>query len=223
MNPKLVHDKLVDFKGYAIVPSRYYCRHTINLASDDYFTENGITKEDNFYNVAAVYEYMNAGDLSNKVHSLSLTMKHRIEALLDVAKGLKHMHANGLSHGDLKPHNVMLRSDDEDNTFSAKLIDFGSLAMRDSDPVRGTYGYYSPREENTPSIKKSEKSDVYAFGMTMLEVLTGLPPTVVVLAPTTGRIKRKDPFEKNYVERWGVKKVSTGTKENDQEHNIFTK
>jgi serine/threonine-protein kinase len=87
------------------------------------------------------------------------------------------MHKHGVVHRDLKPENVMVLDDDQ-----IKLIDFG-IAMKEEarrithasvTPALGTPDYISP--EQVKGQRGDQRSDVYAMGAMLYEMLTGQPP-----------------------------------------------
>lgn len=92
----------------------------------------------------------------------------------DVAQGLAYIHqASNLIHGNLKSSNVLLGSD-----FEACLTDYSLFILADislsDDP--DSAGYKAP--EIRKSLRKATvKSDVFAFGVLLLELLTGKPPS----------------------------------------------
>jgi serine/threonine protein kinase len=82
-------------------------------------------------------------------------------------------------HGDIKPSNIML-----DSSYNAKLGDFGLARLADHGTgpqttmnVSGTRGYIDPDFVNT--CRRSTESDVYNFGIVLLEIVSGKPPVVV--------------------------------------------
>lgn len=128
-----------------------------------------------------VYELMDQGSLENQLHGPShgsaLTWDMRMKIALDVARGLEflHEHCNPpVIHRDLKSSNVLL-----DSNFNAKLSDFGlavvdGMQNKSNIKLSGTLGYVAP--EYLLDGKLTDKSDVYAFGVVLLELLLGRKP-----------------------------------------------
>ncbi|KAK3132344.1 hypothetical protein QOZ80_6AG0519810 [Eleusine coracana subsp. coracana] len=126
------------------------------------------------------YEYMAKGSLDrwifrNSGDSSLLDWDTRFNIALGTAKGLAYLHQDCESkiiHCDIKPENVLL-----DENFLAKVSDFGlaKLMTREQSHVfttlRGTRGYLAPEWITNYAI--SEKSDVYSYGMVLLEIISG--------------------------------------------------
>jgi serine/threonine-protein kinase len=97
-----------------------------------------------------------------------------------VASGLAHAHERGLVHRDVKPANIMIQ--DHDGTDHAKLLDFGvvgSLAtggerLTKADLRVGTPLYMAPEQLESSAIGPA--ADLYALGVSMYEMIAGVPP-----------------------------------------------
>ncbi|XP_047316982.1 putative leucine-rich repeat receptor-like protein kinase At2g19210 [Impatiens glandulifera] len=128
-----------------------------------------------------VYEFMENGNLENHLSEKSLQIlnwEERLQIAVDAAQGLDYLH-NGckpsIIHRDVKSSNILLNGN-----FEAKLADFGlsrTIPLEGSDyfsmVVAGTPGYLDPEYYLTNRV--TEKSDVYDFGIVLLEIVTGKP------------------------------------------------
>ncbi|KAH0671081.1 hypothetical protein KY289_025574 [Solanum tuberosum] len=113
---------------------------------------------------------------SDSVHQLSWPILYKIA--LGIARGLEYLHrgcTTRILHFDIKPHNILL---DED--FCPKISDFGlaKLCMKKESIVsmfraRGTIGYIAPEIVCRNLGGVSHKSDVYSYGMMVLEMVGG--------------------------------------------------
>ncbi|XP_024980988.1 probable serine/threonine-protein kinase PBL25 [Cynara cardunculus var. scolymus] len=128
-----------------------------------------------------VYEYMSAGSLENHLLDLPpgkppIEWSKRMKVALHAAKGLEYLHEKTnppVIHCDLKPSNILL-----DKDFNAKLSDFGLAKLapvgnKSHVPTRvmGTAGYCAPEYQKTGKL--TVKSDVYSYGVVLLEIITG--------------------------------------------------
>lgn len=125
-----------------------------------------------------VYEYMASGSLERHLFrrvGCTLTWSKRMKIALDAAKGLAFLHGaeRSVIYRDFKTSNILLDAD-----FNAKLSDFGLAKdgpMGDqthvSTRVMGTYGYAAPEYVMTGHL--TARSDVYGFGVVLLELLIG--------------------------------------------------
>ncbi|KAL0793896.1 hypothetical protein Bca101_065273 [Brassica carinata] len=129
-----------------------------------------------------IYEYIPNGSLRDSLsgkNGIRLDWTKRLKIALGSSKGLAYLHELAdppIIHRDIKSHNILL-----DESLNAKVADFG-LSKLVGDPeknhvttqVKGTMGYLDPEYYMTNQL--TEKSDVYGFGVVMLELLTGKSP-----------------------------------------------
>ncbi|CAN6439215.1 unnamed protein product [Victoria cruziana] len=127
-----------------------------------------------------IYEYMQNGSLKDHLHTpgkAPLNWKMRVQIAIDVANALEYLHFYcdpPLCHRDIKSSNILL-----DESFVAKVADFGlahaaRIGAVSFEPVntdiRGTPGYMDPEYVVTQEL--TEKSDIYSYGVLLLELIT---------------------------------------------------
>ncbi|KAB1223057.1 hypothetical protein CJ030_MR2G022340 [Morella rubra] len=120
-----------------------------------------------------VYEYM---PNKNPVQQKLLNWRKRSNIMEGIGRGLLYLHRDSrlrIIHRDLKPSNILL-----DGQLNPKISDFGMAKIFGGDEdqantkrVVGTYGYMSP--EYAMEGRFSEKSDVFSFGVVLLEIISG--------------------------------------------------
>ncbi|KAG2695481.1 hypothetical protein I3760_07G014600 [Carya illinoinensis] len=132
-----------------------------------------------------IFEFMPNGTLQHHLHPSNNQLKPldwatRLRIALDCARALEFLHEHSIStpviHRDFKCTNILL-----DQNFRAKVSDFG-LAKMGSDKINGqiltrvlgTTGYLAPEYASTGKL--TTKSDVYSYGVVLLELLTGRVP-----------------------------------------------
>src|SRR5215472_2243411 len=121
-----------------------------------------------------VMEYLEGGSFSDAVRALSLTQ--RVEVFHRVLRAVAFLHSHHIIHRDLKPSNVKVGSD-----LEPKLLDFGlAKILEDVDKtptgeLLGTPGYLAPEqiEGNAPV---DARTDIFALGVMLYELLTGVLP-----------------------------------------------
>ncbi len=127
-----------------------------------------VAKEDDV--IAAFSEWMKCGSLADKIKDGSLyegTYEESIKRILKIAAeilmGLKYAHANGVIHKDIKPSNILFSDDG-----AARITDFGTSA---SSAAGFSKPYCSP--EQAAGKELTEKTDIFSWALTLLEMLTG--------------------------------------------------
>jgi diguanylate cyclase (GGDEF)-like protein len=103
-----------------------------------------------------------------------LSADRAVAVALELVEPLTAMHRAGLVHRDIKPDNIMIRSDGQ-----ARLIDFGLAARETGDAATaavGTLMYCSPEQSGTLRRPVDARSDLYSVGVVLFECLTGRPP-----------------------------------------------
>ncbi|KAK1424850.1 hypothetical protein QVD17_20189 [Tagetes erecta] len=127
-----------------------------------------------------VYEFMPRGSLENHLFRRSsyfqpLSWNLRIKVALGAAKGLAYLHSPDAKviHREFKSLNILI-----DSNYNAKLSDFGLAKDGPADGkshvstrVMGRYGYAAPEYMATGHL--TARSDIYSFGVVLLEILTG--------------------------------------------------
>lgn len=130
-----------------------------------------------------VMEYIaNAKSLTTYANDLQLSTHQRLKLFQVVCEAVAHGHQKGIIHRDLKPSNILV-----DASGNPKVIDFGVAKTTDSDMALttvqtdvgrliGTYQYMSPEQFEADPHGIDVRSDVYALGVVLYELLTGQPP-----------------------------------------------
>lgn len=123
-----------------------------------------------------VMEYVPGSTLKKKIQlEAPLDIPTAVQIAKDIANGLAHAHANNIVHCDIKPHNILMATDNR-----AKIADFGiaravtESTMTYSGSVVGSVHYFSPEQARGAGI--TPKSDVYSLGVVLYEMLTARLP-----------------------------------------------
>ncbi|MGB0065922.1 MAG: serine/threonine-protein kinase [Terracidiphilus sp.] len=108
-----------------------------------------------------------------------LQIERAVALTVAICDALDNLHKHGVVHRDLKPENIMVRDGDR-----IKIIDFGIALKEDArrltqtslTPALGTPDYISP--EQVKGHRGDQRSDIYALGAMLYEMLTGQPPFI---------------------------------------------
>ncbi|KAF4355497.1 hypothetical protein F8388_015251 [Cannabis sativa] len=166
LNDKKILDLLID------------CPYIIQCYGDDITIDTNVDDDGNvnkviFYNI--FLEYASGGTLlefidKSPLYNESKQVKCYVQSIL---KGVECIHDKGIVHCDLKPDNILLvKEKEDDDYFVAKVSDFGSSKMANDcrTPVRGTYEYQAPECRNDKI--QEQYSDIWAVGVIVLFMLT---------------------------------------------------
>lgn len=160
-----------EFRAEVEIISRVHHRHLVSLV--------GYCINEN--QRLLVYEFVPNNNLHHHLHgSTVMDWALRVKVAAGSARGIAYLHEDchpRIIHRDIKSANILL-----DNNFEAKVADFGLAKLAEeldgnthvSTRVMGTFGYMAP--EYASSGKLTEKSDVFSFGVVLLELITGRKP-----------------------------------------------
>ncbi|CAH8320247.1 unnamed protein product [Eruca vesicaria subsp. sativa] len=160
-----------EFQAEVEIISRVHHRHLVSLVG--YCISGGQR--------LLVYEFLPNNTLEFHLHGKGrpvLDWHIRVKIALGSARGLAYLHEDchpRIIHRDIKAANILL-----DFSFETQVADFGLAKLSQdnythvSTRVMGTFGYLAP--EYASSGKLSDKSDVFSFGVMLLELITGRPP-----------------------------------------------
>ena len=129
-----------------------------------------------------VMELIEGPTLADRIHKGPLSIDEALNIARQIASALDAAHEKGIVHRDLKPANIKIRTDG-----SVKVLDFGlaksssdtqptaeSMAIKDAGMILGTAAYMSPEQALGQEVGK--RSDIWAFGVVLYEMLTGVRP-----------------------------------------------
>ncbi|PON32771.1 Mitogen-activated protein kinase kinase kinase [Parasponia andersonii] len=160
-----------EFQAEVEVISRVHHRHLVSLVG---YCSTGAQR-------MLIYEFVPNSTLEFHLHGKgrpTMSWPTRMKIALGSARGLTYLHEDcqpKIIHRDIKAANILL-----DYEFEAKVADFGLAKFSlDTDThvstrVMGTFGYLAP--EYASSGKLTDKSDVFSFGVVLLELITGRHP-----------------------------------------------
>ncbi|KFK44438.1 hypothetical protein AALP_AA1G256500 [Arabis alpina] len=160
-----------EFKAEVEIISRVHHRHLVSLVGYCISDQHRLL----------IYEYVANQTLEHHLHGKGLPVlewSKRVRIAIGSAKGLAYLHEDchpKIIHRDIKSANILL-----DDEYEAQVADFGLARLNDttqthvSTRVMGTFGYLAP--EYASSGKLTDRSDVFSFGVVLLELVTGRKP-----------------------------------------------
>ena len=123
-----------------------------------------------------VMRYMNGGSLSERIKSKVMSVEETARILAQIAPGLDEAHSKGIVHRDLKPSNILF-----DSKGTPYISDFGIAKLSQAQTssvtgsaIIGTPAYMAPEQASGEAV--DGRSDIYALGIILFEMLTGRQP-----------------------------------------------
>ena len=153
-------------------------------------------------------EFIRGASLREYADSHHLGLRERLELMVKICEAVHHAHQRGLIHRDLKPGNIIV-----DETGQPKILDFGVARVTDSDTqatlqtdvgqLVGTLNYMSPEQVLADPLDIDTRSDVYALGVILYELLSGRLPYQISkrLHEAMQTIREEDPSRLSTIDR----------------------
>jgi serine/threonine protein kinase/Flp pilus assembly protein TadD len=140
-------------------------------------------------------EFIEGKNLAQLLKEEKLSPRRAAEILNKVAQAIAYAHSKGILHRDLKPSNIMIGGQNE-----PKVMDFGlaldvtsETKLSHTGSTLGTPAYMSPEQTLGKRKEIDERSDVYALGVVLYEMLVGAQPFRGMTAPMAVEILEKEP------------------------------
>jgi len=133
-----------------------------------------------------VMELVRGVKITDYCDEKKFTTSQRLELFMQVCRAVQHAHQKGIIHRDLKPSNILVSTND--GIAVPKVIDFGIAKATTGEPLTnktvftafeqfiGTPAYMSPEQAIVTSLDVDTRTDIYALGVLLYELLTGQTP-----------------------------------------------
>jgi tRNA A-37 threonylcarbamoyl transferase component Bud32/tetratricopeptide (TPR) repeat protein len=153
-------------------------------------------------------EFIQGASLLKYAEAHQLSTRQRLELMAKICDAVHHAHQRGIIHRDLKPGNILV-----DETGQPKILDFGVARATDSDAqatrqtdlgqLVGTLAYMSPEQVLGDPLELDTRSDVYALGVMLFELLAGCLPYQIgsQLPKAVQTIREEDPARLSSISR----------------------
>ncbi|MBN1361093.1 MAG: protein kinase [Sedimentisphaerales bacterium] len=152
--------------------------HIYEAGTATFETDSGRAVEQPFL----AMEFIRGEPLSRYAKQKALDTRQRLDLFAGVCDAIQHAHDQGIIHRDLKPGNILVEADGH-----PKILDFGVARMTDADvqtvtlqtavgQLVGTLAYMSPEQVTGDPTQLDTRSDVYALGVVLFELLSGRLP-----------------------------------------------
>jgi serine/threonine protein kinase len=115
-------------------------------------------------------------NLKNSPLMKGITPRKAAELTAKIARALHYAHRQGIVHRDLKPGNILLDAEDEPHLADFGLAESGDDTLSASGKLRGTPLYMAPEQATGHHEEVDARTDIYALGVILYELLTGQPP-----------------------------------------------
>ncbi|KAM0913346.1 hypothetical protein ACQ4PT_012206 [Festuca glaucescens] len=190
------------FEAELGIGSRLRHRNLVELIGWCYDSQRNLLEficwwwDDRYTRLVLVYELVPEGGLDQHLHRDKswLPWSKRYEIIVGLGSAIQYLHVDCeqhqqcIVHGDIKSSNILL-----DSSYNAKLADFGcarfvhhETGSKTTNVVQGTYGYIDPVFMNTS--QRNRESDIYSFGVLLLEMVSGWDPTIQNKPPLPSRV-----------------------------------